>query len=154
MEPFPPTQMANRSKQAKKGPKGLKIPKMAPHPTFQKYIFQKKFSSTQRANPYFFLYGVQGDPKNNLAESERPENRQNRPHKTLETAKMGLGGAEKGPFGPFSAFPRPGKVRTIPERVPEGFPRVGKASRRVWKAFEGIWGHFGVIWGGACHLDW
>ena len=65
-----------------------------------------------------------------LAESERPENRQNGPLK-----------GRKRPFWAFFGLSRPRKGRQGYERVSEGFPkgsrRVGKASRRVWKAFEG-----------------
>ena len=62
-----------------------------------------------------------------------------------ETAKMGLGRAEKGPLGPFSAFQCPFSSFQGPIKIgralkgfPKGSRRVGKASRRVWKAFEGL----------------
>ena len=41
----------------------------------------------------------------------------------LETAKMGLGRAEKGPLGAFFGLSRPNKDREGSERVPEGFPK-------------------------------
>ena len=43
--------------------------------------------------------------------------------KALETAKMGLGRAEKGPLGVFFGLSRPTKDREGSERVPEGFPK-------------------------------
>ena len=63
----------------------------------------------------------------------------------LETAKMGLGRAEK---GPFSSFQGPIKIGRALKGFLKGSRRVGKASRRVWKALEGLQGHFGVILAG------
>ena len=81
---------------------------------------------------------------------------------------MGLGRAEKGPFGPFSAFQGPAKagwaMKGFPkgsQRVPEGFPKGSrrvpeglgrhpggfgrhlKAVRIILGSFWGVSGHFG-----------
>ena len=103
------------------------------------------------------IWGVRGS-QNNFAESERRENRQNRPQKALETAKMDLGRAEKGPLGPFSAFQGPKKagipLKGLPtgsRRVPEGLGRhpdgYGRHLKAYFDCFGLSGGYFGVILG-------
>ena len=62
--------------------------------------------------------------------------------KALETAKLGLGRAEKVLFGPFSAFQGLGKTG----RSLKGFPKdwEGILAR---EGVEGICRHLGTFWG-------
>jgi len=76
-----------------------------------------------------------GAPK--LSRIRKAGNRQNRPQKHW---------TEKGPFGPFLAFPRPGPDREVSERVHEGLGRhPGGYGRHlnVFRVILGGTGHFG-----------
>ena len=95
-------------------------------------ILQKKNHDIEKFffPEHFFLKtgDYNGDPKNDLAESEGRKQTKLTP-KAQETAKIGLGRAEKGLgafFGlsrPFFVLSRPNKDRAGSERVPEGFPK-------------------------------
>ena len=78
---------------------------------FQKFSKILKKKKGQKKNPelfFFFKTGeYNGDPKNNLAESERPENRQNRPQKHWKQPKWALEGPKKALWGLFRPFKAP-----------------------------------------------
>ena len=88
------------------------------------------------------------NPSGTLSEASRP--------------LVGLGRAEKGALGPFSAFQGPGKtggaLKEFPKgsrRVPKGFPKGWEGIPAGVEGFEGSWGHFGgfpAILGRHCRL--
>ena len=78
-----------------------------------------------------------GDPKNNLAESEGRKTGKIDP-KSTGNSQNGPWKGRKRPFGAFFGLSGPIKIGRALKGFLKGSLRVGKASWRVWKAFEGI----------------